>query len=444
MVAMNLPSLALVQQLEDVLSDARRFRRENIQKLEEIRGSMIEAGFNAPFSGILQRTMREAEELEEAEWVDLKKQVSYFREIANLKKYSLLRASIALSAHRLADHFLRMGYADIVEHAPLDGNHIGLLMSSGAEGILAYRTIMDRFEMMAEPSACYSVKVRSKGETHTLKMEDKERIDYQVAQMFGLEAEVLEIKPAIRRKAIISSKGTRVALVASVVDYVAKSVEAEMEMEEGEPGNERLREYNQFMRERGLRPDVRIDQVDDFKGIKDELVGKGVLSLNDGRYEMERGLAEKITLRKRERKKKVLERSTMLVLAPMFRFYLATSRETRKKENLYPGMAVVPTPSQARIFTFISEVDPDIPATAVIRKKMQLEESGMRMDSQRIAAAILLQETKKSSKWIADFLRMEEKDVLASKLMLSSIEEGGRGAEFLKQVRGSGTEGKEI
>ncbi len=442
---MNLPSLALVQQLEDVLRDSRPFKSTNIQKLEELRDSMMDAGFNAPFSGILQRTMSEAEGLEEAEWADLKKQVSYFRDVANLKKYSLARVSVALSAHRLADHFVKMGYADIVEHTPLDGNHIGLLMNAGAEGILAYRTIMDRFEMMAEPSGCYAVKVKSKGETHTVKLERKERIDYQVARMFGLEAEVLEIKPAIKRKTIISSKGTRVALVASVVDYVVKSVEAELEDEEKTPGNEKVRKYNDFMREHGLRPDVRIDQVDNFQEIKDALVKEGVLTVNeDGKYVMDRGLAEGINARKKERRTKVLERSTMLVLAPMLRFYLTTPREARKKENLYPGMAVVPTPSQARIFTFMSEVDPDLPATAIIRKKMQLEESGVRMDNRKMAAAILLQETKKGEKWVADFLRMDEAEVKASGLLLGSIGEGGRGAEFLKRVKGSGTEGKKV
>jgi hypothetical protein len=63
----NLPSLALVHQLEDVLRDSRPFKSENIQKLEELRDLMMDAGFNAPFSGILQRTMSEAEGLEEAE-----------------------------------------------------------------------------------------------------------------------------------------------------------------------------------------------------------------------------------------------------------------------------------------------------------------------------------------------------------------------------------------
>jgi hypothetical protein len=190
---------------------------------------------------------------------------------------------------------------------------------------------------------------------------------------------------------------------------------------------------------------VRIDQVENFQEIKDELVKEGVLSVTgDEKYVMDRGLAEGINARKKERRKRVLERSTMLVLTPMLRFYLTTPRETRKKENLYPGMAVVPTQSQARIFTFISEVDPDLPATAIVRKKMQLEESGVRIDNRKMAAAILLQETKKGEKWVAEFLRMDEAEVKASSVVLGSIGDGGRGAEFLKRVKGSGAEGKKV
>jgi len=249
---MNLPSMSLVQQLEDILKDARPFRKENEGRLEEVRERMVSAGFNAPFKGILQRTMEEAKDMDEAEWTDLKKQISYFKQIANLKKYSLARASVALSAHRLSGHFLEMGYADIVEHTPLDGNHIGVLMEAGAEGILAYRTIMDRLDMMSDVSRCFQVKVKIGGETHTVQVENKERIDYKVARMFGLEAVVTEVKPSLKRKPIIGSKGTRISLVAAIVNYISRNVEEELREKEGG----KLKEYNEYMKGKGLRPEL--------------------------------------------------------------------------------------------------------------------------------------------------------------------------------------------
>lgn len=428
---MNLPSMSLVQQLEDVLKDTRPFKSDNIQKIEEIREGMLFAGFNAPFKGILQRTMEEAKDLDEAEWADLKKQISYFKEIANLKKYSLARASISLYAHKLSQHFLEMGYADIVEHTPLDGNHIGILMESGGEGILAYRTIMDRMDMMADVSRCFQVKVDSGGETHTVQVEDKERIDYKVARMFGLEAVVKEVKPSLKRKPIIASKGTRISLVAAIVNYIAKSVEKELEDEEqGE-----IKKYNDYMRKKKLRQDVRVDQVEGYDELKKELAEQGFLSKKDGEYKMGKELAGEIGKRKSERRNKILERSTMLLLAPMFKFYLTTPREQRKKKNLYPGMAVVPSNSQMRIFTFLYEADEELPATTILRKKMEIEELGVRIDNRKLGAALLLEEGGKNEEWVSEFLEMGVDEVKGSRMLLKSIEKGGKGEEFLKRIK---------
>ncbi|MCP4647008.1 MAG: DUF530 domain-containing protein [bacterium] len=428
---MNLPSMSLVQKLEDILKDAKPFKKENIQRIEEVREGMLFAGFNAPFKGILQRTMDEAKDMDEAEWADLKKQVSYFKQIANLKKYSLARASVSLSAHKLSEHFLEMGYADIVEHTPLDGNHIGVLMESGGEGILAYRTIMDRMDMMADVSRCFQVKVDSGGEMHTVQVENKERIDYKVARMFGLEAVVKEVKPSLKRKPIIASKGTRISLVAAIVNYIAKTVERELEDEEqGE-----IKKYNDYMRGKGLRPDVRVDQVEGYDEFKKELAEQGLLSKKGGEYTMGKGLAGEIGKRKSERRNKILERSSMLLLAPMFKFYLTTPREQRKKSNLYPGMAVTPSNSQMRIFSFLYEADEGLPATTILRKKMEIEEMGVRIDNMKLGAALLLEEGEKNEEWVSKFLGMDVEEVKASRMLLKSIEKDGKGGEFLKRIK---------
>ena len=428
---MNLPSMALIQQLEETLKDARPFNQDNIGKLEDLREQMLYSGFNAPFKGILQRTMEEAKDMEEAEWADLKKQVSYFKQIAGMKKYSLARASIALSAHRLSSHFLEMGYADIAEHTPLDGNHLAILMDSGAEGVLAYRTIMDRFDMMAEVSNCFQIKVKNKDETHTIQIDDKERIDYKVARMFGLDAVVTEVRPSMRRKPLVSSKGVRISLVSAIVNYISKSVEEELI--EGEGGE--VKKYNAFLRGKGIRPDVRMDQVDGYEETKEEMVKEGLLEKKDGGYSMGKELAKELDMRKKERRDKILNRSTMLLLAPILKFYLTTPREQRKKANLYPGMAVVPSNSHSRLFIFLYEADPELPAPTILRRKMEIEEMGVRVDHQKLAAAILLKESEKDSGWVAEYLGMEKEEVEKSPMLLESIEKEGRGGEFLKRVK---------
>ncbi len=428
---MNLPSMALVQQLEEVLKESRPYNPENMEKIGELREQMLQAGFNAPFKGILQRTMDEAKDLDEAEWADLKKQISYFRQIANLKKYGLARASVALSAHRLSENFMKMGYSDIVEHSPLDGNHISLLMDTGNEGIFAYRTIMDRIDMMSDMSNCFSVKVKYGGETHNVQVEDKERIDYKIARMFGIEAEILDVKSTTRRKPIIASKGTRISLVAAIVNYV--SLEVGDRLAGRETG--RLKEYNDFLRGKKMLPDVLVDRVEGHQELKEEMCKEGLMEKKGGKYSIEGALASEIIKRRKERGAEILNRSTMLLLAPMFRFYLSTPREKRKKENLYPGMAVVPSNSQIRIFTFLYELDPELPASAILRKKMEIEEKGARIDHGKLAAGLLLAETKKGEKWIADFLKMDVEDVRGSQMVVKSLEKDGRGGDFLKRIK---------
>lgn len=428
---MNLPSIALVQQLEEVLGDARPYNPENAEKIDELREQMLQAGFNAPFRGILQRTMEEARDLNEAEWADLKKQISQFRQMANLKKYGLARASVALSAHRLSGNFLRMGYSDIVEHSPLDGNHIRVLMEAGEEGILAYRKLMDRFEIMSDVGNCFQVKVRCGGETHSVQVEDKERIDFKVVRMFGVDAEVVDVKSSTRKRPIIASRGTRVSLVSAIVNYVARDVEAKFAAGEGG----KLKEYNDFLRGKGLRPDVMVDRVKGHAELKGEMCAKGLMEKEGGKYSIGKELSSEIMKRRKEREEEVLNRSTMLLLSPMFRFYLSTPREKRKKENLYPGMVVTPTPAQMRIFTFLYELDPELPASAILRKKMEIEEKGVRIDHRKLAAGLLLRETKKGVGWIAEFLKMDTGEVGGSELVLKSIEKEGRGREFLKRIK---------
>jgi hypothetical protein len=423
--------MALIQQLEDVLKDARPYNPENIGKIEEIRENMLQSGFNAPFKGIMQRSMDEARDLGEAEWADLKKQISYFRQVANLKKYSLARASVALSAHKLSDNFLRMGYSDIVEHGPLDGNHIRLLMETGNEGILAYRTLMDRFEMMSDSSNCFSVKVEYKGEKHTITIEDKERIDFKVARMFGIEAQVLDVKSSVKRRPIITSKGTRVSLVSSIVSYV--SLDVERKLAANEKG--KLKEYNDFLRGKGLRPDVLVDRVEGYLELKEEMRKLKLLGRENGKYVLDGAIASEIMRRRKERGGEILKRSTMLLLVPMFRFYLSSPKEKRRKENLYPGMVVSPTNSQIRIFTFLYELDEELPASAILRKKMEIEEKGARVDHMKLAAGLLLSETKKGEKWVADFLKMDVSEVRKSAIMFKSMEKDGRGGEFLKRIK---------
>ncbi len=431
MASINLPSMAHVENANRLLGGARPFDEGNILKLEELKETMMDAGFSAPFKGLLKRTMDEAGELSEAEWADLKKQVGYFKYIANLKKLSLARVSIALDAHKVAKNFAEQGYSDIVDHTPLDGNHIGSLMQAGEEGIIAYREIMDRVELAAERKKCFSVRVKVHGESFTAQLENPDNIEMDIVRRYGLDAEIVAVRPSTRRVPIISSKGVRVALASAVVNYAAGEVGGWLEAEEkGE-----VKKYNSILRKHGIRPDARMDRVEGFGGVKKELEKAGFLKKKGGKLEMGKDLSVELMRRKKRRKQEVGKMASLLLLSPMFKFYLATSEEGRKRKNLYPSMAVKPGVEQAALFEELGRLEEGLPADRVLMKKLELEGKGLPINGKRLGAAVLVSESGKDAAWAAKYLGMPVKDVESAAKILEKIEKGGRGSEFLRKAR---------
>ena len=424
-----LPSMAYVQKANELLKGIGAYDEGNISDLEMLKERMSDAGFNSPFRGLVQKTVEEADELGEADWADLKKQMGYFRYIANLKKYSLARVSIALDAHRVARGFLKMGYADIAEHLPLDGNHIRLLMDAGDDGIIAYRELTDKVEQASERKGCFLAKVKFGGETETVQVADNENLELKVSKMFGVGAEVVSTRPGFKRVPIISSKGVRISLLSSIVHYAAKSVGRSMEKAEGE-----AEEYNAVLRNFGIRPDVRMDSVEGFGEVKAALAKRGFLLKKDGEYAMKEGLKKEIMGRRRKRRVETERRAALLLLSPIFKFYLTNNEEGRRKENLYPSLAVTPGENHLMLFSLLEEEG--VPARATLKKKLGMEGS-VPLGGKELGAAVLLDGSGKDAKWVSEYIGMDEGKARGAFEVLKNFKEGKRGAEFVRRIKGN-------
>ena len=422
-----LPSMAYVHRANEVLSGMGRYGEGAVRELEGLKQGMEDAGFASPFRGLVQRTMEEAGEMNESEWADLKKQAAYFRYIANLKKYSLARVGIALDAHRIAKGFLRMGYEDIVGHLPLDGNHIRLLMDAGDEGILAYREMSDRLEQHSEKRGCFLAKVKFHGETETVQVEAGEKLEMKVMRMFGVDAEIISTRPSFRKVPIISSRGVRIALVSAIVHYAAKSVGRMMGEGAGKAG-----EYNLALAKFGVRPDVRMDQVKGFAELKSELLRGGFLAKKGGECSMEEGLRREIAARKRRRKEETLRRSALLLLSPMFKFYLMNNEEGRRKENLYPSLAVVPGEGQLMLFSYMEAEG--LPARSILKRKIAVEGS-VPLSGKELGAALLMGEGGKDPSWASEYLGIEKGKAENALEVLRNFSKGKRGVDFVGRIR---------
>ncbi len=423
-----LPSMAYVQRANELLKGINSYEEGNISDLEMLKEKMGDAGFNSPFRGLVQRTVDEADELSEADWADLKKQMGYFRYIANLKKYSLARVSIALDAHRVAKGFLKMGYSDIADHLPLDGNHIRLLMDAGEDGIIAYRELSDRVEQASEKKGCFLAKVKFNGETETVQVSDSENLELKVSKMFGVGAEVVTTRPGFRRVPIISSKGVRISLLSSIVHYAAKSVGRGMEGAEGEVG-----EYNSMLKNFGIRPDVRMDLVEGFVEVKAELAKRGFLARKDSEFVMKEGIKKEIMARRRKRREETQRRAALLLLSPIFKFYLTNNEEGRRKENLYPSLAVTPGESHLMLFSYMEEEG--VPARSILQRKLGLEGS-VPLGGKELGAAVLLEGSGKDAKWVSEYIGLDEGKARGAFEVFKNFKEGKRGAEFVRRIKG--------
>ncbi len=424
-----LPSMAYVQKANELLRGIGAYEEGNVSGLEALKERMAEAGFNSPFRGLVKRTVEEADELGEAEWADLKKQMGYFRYIANLKKYSLARVSIALDAHRVAKGFLRMGYSDIAEHLPLDGNHIRLLMDAGDDGIIAYRELMEKVEQASERKGCFLAKVKFGGETETVQVADNENLELKVSKMFGVGAEVVSTRPGFKRVPIISSKGVRISLLSSIVHYAARSVGRGLDEAAGEAG-----EYNSVLRSFGIRPDVRMDTVEGFGEVKAALAKRGFLLRRDGEYAMKESLRKEIMERRKRRRAETQRRAALLLLSPIFKFYLSNNEEGRRKENLYPSLSVTPGESQLMLFSLLEEEG--VPARPVLKRKLAME-GGVPLGGKELGAAVLMDAGGKDAKWVSEYMGIDEGKARSAFEVFKNFKEGKRGAEFVRRIKGN-------
>ncbi len=428
MVTLN--TIELINKANGFLGSVERFEKGNVEKLGELKEKMEGAGFDAPFKAVLARTQNELEGMNEGEWEDLKKQMSYFKYLAQIKKYTFARVGIALYANKLAEGFSKKGYTDILLHLPLDGNHITPLIKTGNVGIVTYRTLMDRFELLGENMPEFSVKVEKDDATYTIKVKEKENIEKTVERIFGKEAYIEDVRTIMKRKSIISSKKVRLALINGIVKYVWEGLNEELKEEE----NGELKKYNEFLRKNGFVGDARMDLAEGFEDVKKRLEKKGFLKKTKDGYELKEEIGKKIEKRRRMKEREILKRANALLLGPLFKYYLTTSREERKKENLYPSLAINPSSKHLRIFSFFDEVDKEIDAYTILIEKVRLEEKNLGIKGKELGAGLLKLRSKKSTAWISNYLKINKRKVESAAAYLSSLEKGGKGDEFLRTV----------
>ena len=129
------------------------------------------------------------------------------------------------------------------------------------------------------------------------------------------------------------------------------------------------------------------------------------------------------------------KKAIALLLSPIFKFYLLTSLQERKKNNLYYSLSVQPGESQIKIFKKLKEIDNSLKdADKLLSKKLELE-GKLTIQSKLIGAGLFRLETDKDSDWIASYLKISKEEVEKGYEYVKSYLNKGRGSDFLENLK---------
>ncbi|PIN82536.1 hypothetical protein COV61_05695, partial [Candidatus Micrarchaeota archaeon CG11_big_fil_rev_8_21_14_0_20_47_5] len=232
----SLQLVAEANRLLDEIGEAGILREENVERITRIRSEMLKFGFDAPFSGVLAATAREMGEHGEREAVEQKKQSSYLKYVAKLKKFTLNRIRAAHAAHLMA---LRMKDRELGEHFPLGGDYLKRLVKGGEHAINSYKTLMDAFSEYGsyadEVLASVEYFEGGKKKVDSLRISHAGNLEARVKRVYGNEAKVIG-KTVVKGKAsIIKNRSTKVALSCAIACFAGKGIAGMLaEKEEGE------------------------------------------------------------------------------------------------------------------------------------------------------------------------------------------------------------------
>ncbi|MEM2948053.1 MAG: DUF530 family protein [Candidatus Anstonellales archaeon] len=354
----EMDSMALIHYANEALE-----KEPSIEELEVLREEMLLRRFNAPFRALLRITKEELGENSAEEIADLKKQVSFFRYVAMLKKSTLARVRVAVSAKKIKQN---IPYEDFANYLPTNGNYIENLVRSGAYGIMVFRELEDA----ANP--------------------------------------------------FFKSTSVKKALLSSIVLYAAEGVREEVLQNEADA---EVAEYNYILRKHNITPYSRVEHLEGFEGLKKELEERGFLE----NAKMREEFANKIEERKKTIRNEIRKRSFLLTFIPIIKFYLRETRESAKRNKIYPALVSEPDEKTLSNLVLIKEYT-GMDFAKIIRERMMFYEYN-------VGAAIVAKE--KGIEWASEFLKISP-DEVKKQIELYEALKGGRGREFLEKIGNSG------
>lgn len=412
----------------------------NIAKLREFRVKMEEAGFANPYKGgsNVPVNMLDADSDQLA---DIKKQISKIKYLNYLKKITLGRIKSSLAAHVIARSYEKNKINHLLNHLPYDGNYIDKLSKSGIHGYNTFKDMSDQiFEVGREKYVLATVKYVQDGADRTIQVKVKSEKDLtsKVKRAYGDTAEVIDTH-VVKKPSIIRSGHVRTMAMVSFCSYAADKVAEQIQSEDSD--NLLLLKYNHFLKSKGITTDVRLDLVEGFDELKDELVKEGLMTKAAGQYFLDRNIASVVSKRKKVLAEGTRSSALGHILFTLFKHYMTTNKATRENSNLYPTLLVNPDVDYYSMFDYLSHTEYEINnAAQILDEKFTFEKYGLKMDPLSFGAALFVVKSNKDVEWVSKHFDVDYAFLVSSVQKIKGIIDGqGRGKEFLKMVKDVGS-----
>ena len=350
-------SESLIAGVNSKLDGIAQFYKVNVKALEDMVEKMKTMGFQNPFKPAVIGV--EQAELSAEARRDVVRQLRLLRDTYLMKKHSLKRARVSLAAHKLYEHINSTGrFSEAKDHLPLDGNYIKLIASFDLFCYEAYLKLMEFLGTTGkyEHSALVKIKRMEKGNeiVENFKIINPQNIAERVKAVYGNDADILGIRFLNPERRLIKGAEYRVALASALAAHAYDSIVKEGKNKES---SELVKKYNSIISKYGVSKFYRIDLVDGYEELKEELAKEELGQFDGSEFFIDEELAKDVESTKNRISKKVFIKAKSMFQAALLE-YLVSKQET----SFVPNFAVKNNTLYGEVFKefYVDDVKLDI------------------------------------------------------------------------------------
>ena len=413
---------------------------QTIDELERFKEDMRTGGFSTPFMGMSEA--KKADELEEAELSDLKKQLRKMKDLANAKKFTLNRLMVAIAANKIAARLLERGGSGVLKTLPLGGNYIVQLVRHGEHAVHAYSVLLETLAAAGselEKSVLVTIEreVGGKKVQEKIRLLSDQKISERVKRAYGSGARVVSTEVRNAQDSLVRSKGVR-ACVASAYSAFASARAAE-EFDAELRKNSKLAAYVDILSRNGMSDLNALEDDDDkyFK-IMEQLAEKGLAAKAKEGYMLGEGLADAVEERRRYLKASAARMASEALALDLFRYYMSTPGRKRESAPLFPTLSASLSLKQVRMFGPASRPLGVKDAGVLLLDKIDNESLSSGIKGDLFGAALFAMRSEKKEKWCAEFFGVGEDELHEARGKVEALLSGGeRVKKFMELVKGA-------